>query len=49
MFTDHIRQEESTMLAAIKTNCSTEQQEQLATQFKESKSQLQQQMMEEAK
>jgi hemerythrin superfamily protein len=49
VFMDHIRQEESTMLAAIKTNCSTEQQEQLATQFKEAKSQLQQQMMEEAK
>jgi hemerythrin superfamily protein len=44
-FTDHIRQEESTMIAAIGSNCSTEQQEQLATQFKQAKSQLQQQMM----
>ena len=45
MFVDHIRQEESTMIAAIKSNCSTEQQEQLATQFKHAKAQLQDQMM----
>lgn len=38
---DHIRQEESTMFAAIRDNCSEEQQEQMATQFKDSKSQLQ--------
>jgi hemerythrin superfamily protein len=47
-FTDHIRQEESTMIPAIGNNCSTEQQEQLATQFKQVKSQLQQQMMVQA-
>ena len=44
-FVDHIRQEESTMIAAIKNNCSTEQQERLATQFKQAKSQLQEQLM----
>ena len=44
-FVDHIRQEESTMIAAIKNNCSTEQQERLATQFKQVKSQLQEQLM----
>lgn len=38
---DHIRQEESTMFSAIRDNCSDEQQEQMATQFKEVKSQLQ--------
>jgi hemerythrin superfamily protein len=42
---DHVRQEESTMFAAIRNNCSTEQQEQLATQFKQAKSQLQEQLM----
>lgn len=42
---DHIRQEESTMFAAIRNNCSTQQQEQMATQFKEAKSQLQQTMV----
>jgi hemerythrin superfamily protein len=47
-FTDHIRQEESTMIPAIGKNCSTEQQEQMATQFKQAKSQLQQQMMAQA-
>ncbi|NJN87716.1 MAG: DNA nickase [Leptolyngbyaceae cyanobacterium SL_7_1] len=41
---DHVRQEESTMFAAIRNNCSTEQQEQLATQFKEAKKQLQTKM-----
>jgi hemerythrin superfamily protein len=44
MVGDHIRQEESTMFAAIRNNCSTEQQEQMATQFKEAKSKLQQEM-----
>lgn len=48
VFTDHIRQEESTMIPAISKNCSTEQQEQMATQFKQTKSQLQQQMMAQA-
>ncbi|MBD2460926.1 hemerythrin domain-containing protein [Oscillatoria sp. FACHB-1407] len=41
---DHVRQEESTMFAAIRNNCSTAQQEQLATQFKEAKKQLQTRM-----
>ncbi|NJR37552.1 MAG: DNA nickase [Leptolyngbyaceae cyanobacterium CSU_1_4] len=41
---DHVRQEESTMFAAIRNNCSSDQQENLATQFKTAKSQLQQQM-----
>jgi hemerythrin superfamily protein len=41
MVGDHTRQEESTMFAAIRNNCSTEQQEQMATQFKEAKKQLQ--------
>lgn len=41
---DHVRQEESTMFAAIRNNCSDEQKEQLATQFKAAKSQLQQQL-----
>jgi hemerythrin superfamily protein len=41
MVMDHVRQEESTMFAAIRNNCSSEQQEQLATQFKSAKSQLQ--------
>jgi hemerythrin superfamily protein len=40
---DHVRQEESTMFAAIRNNCSDEQKEQLATQFKAVKSQLQEQ------
>ena len=44
-FVDHIRQEESTMIAAIKSNCSTEQQERLGTLFKQAKSQLQEQLM----
>lgn len=44
-FVDHIGQEEKTMIAAIKNNCSTEQQERLATQFKQAKSQLQEQLM----
>jgi hemerythrin superfamily protein len=37
----HVRQEESAMFAAIRSNCSGNQQEQLATQFKSAKSQLQ--------
>jgi hemerythrin superfamily protein len=47
-FVDHIRQEESTMIAALRNNFSTEHQEQLATQFKQVKSQLQEQMMAQA-
>jgi hemerythrin superfamily protein len=41
---DHVRQEENTMFAAIKSNCSDAQQEQLATQFKAAKSKLQAQL-----
>ena len=41
---DHIRQEESTMFAAIDNNCSDEQKELLATEFKAAKSKIQQQM-----
>lgn len=41
---DHVRQEESTMFAAIRNNCTDEQKEQLATQFKTAKSKLQDQM-----
>jgi len=41
---DHIRQEESTMFAAINKNCSNEQKEQLATEFKAAKSKIQQEM-----
>jgi len=41
---DHIRQEESTMFAAIDQNCSTEQKEQMATEFKAAKSRVQQEM-----
>jgi hemerythrin superfamily protein len=48
MVGDHTRQEESTMFAAIRNNCSTEQQEQLATQFKDAKKQLQNQMSQES-
>jgi hemerythrin superfamily protein len=44
---DHVNEEESQMFAAIRNNCSTEQQEQLATEFKEAKKQLQTQIMEE--
>ncbi|HEY9660261.1 MAG TPA: hemerythrin domain-containing protein, partial [Allocoleopsis sp.] len=41
---DHIRQEESTMFAAIDRNCSDVQKEQMATEFKAAKSQIQQRM-----
>lgn len=41
---DHIRQEESTMFAAIDRNCSDEQKEQMATEFKEVKRRVQQEM-----
>lgn len=41
---DHVRQEESTMFTAIRDNCSSEQSEQLATEFKAAKDRLQQQM-----
>jgi hemerythrin superfamily protein len=45
---DHIRQEESTMFATIRNNFSTEQSEQLATQFKTAKSEEQQKMAQES-
>ncbi|MBF2066295.1 MAG: hemerythrin domain-containing protein [Calothrix sp. C42_A2020_038] len=45
---DHIRQEESTMFATIRNNFSTEQSEQLATQFKAAKSEEQQKMAKES-
>jgi len=41
---DHVRQEENTMFAAIRDNCSARQQEQLATDFKAAKSRLQDRM-----
>jgi hypothetical protein len=44
MVGDHTRQEESTMFASIKKNLSPEQREQMATQFKEAKKQLQSKM-----
>jgi hemerythrin superfamily protein len=46
---DHVRQEESAMFAAIRENCSDEQKEQLATQFKSAKAQLQQQTAAQAR
>ncbi|HEY9762553.1 MAG TPA: hemerythrin domain-containing protein [Trichocoleus sp.] len=41
---DHVRQEESTLFAAIDKNCTTEQKEQMATDFKAAKSRVQQTM-----
>jgi hemerythrin superfamily protein len=41
---DHIRQEESTMFAAIDKNCNDEQKEQMATEFKAAKSKIQQEI-----
>lgn len=41
---DHVRQEESTMFAAIRNNCSSEQSEQMATEFKAAKDRLQKEM-----
>lgn len=41
---DHVRQEESTMFAAIRNNCSDQLQKQLATEFKAAKAQLQDQL-----
>jgi hemerythrin superfamily protein len=48
MLTQHTSEEENQVFAAIRNNCSTEQQEQLATEFKEAKKQLQTQMMQTA-
>jgi hemerythrin superfamily protein len=44
MVGDHTRQEESTMFAAIRNNLSSDESEQLATQFKEAKQKLQSEM-----
>lgn len=41
---DHIRQEEFTMFSAIDNNCSDEQKEQMATEFKAAKTKIQQEM-----
>jgi hemerythrin superfamily protein len=41
---DHVRQEESTMFSAIRNNCSEQQQEQMATQFKSAKSKIQERL-----
>lgn len=41
---DHVRQEESTMFAAIRNNCSSEQSERLATEFKAAKDKIQQRL-----
>jgi hemerythrin superfamily protein len=41
---DHMRQEESTMFAAIDKNCSNEQKEQMASEFKAAKAKIQQEM-----
>ncbi|MBW4621405.1 MAG: hemerythrin domain-containing protein [Cyanosarcina radialis HA8281-LM2] len=43
----HVNEEENMMFAAIRNNCSSDQQEQLATQFKEAKKELQTQMMQQ--
>lgn len=44
MTLDHVRQEENDMFAAIRNNCSSDQSERLATEFKAAKNRLQQQM-----
>ncbi|MHC5596611.1 MAG: hemerythrin domain-containing protein, partial [Nostoc sp.] len=41
---DHIRQEETTLFAAIRNNLTTEQSEQLATEFKAAKTRIQQKL-----
>ncbi|MBD3882050.1 hemerythrin domain-containing protein [Phormidium tenue FACHB-886] len=41
---DHVRQEESTMFAAIRDNCSSQQSERIATEFKATKERLQKEM-----
>jgi hemerythrin superfamily protein len=41
---DHIRQEESTMFAAIRNNLSSDQSEQLATEFKAAKTRIQEKL-----
>lgn len=44
MVKEHTTEEENSMFAAIRNNCSESQQEQMATQFKEAKKQLQAKM-----
>lgn len=44
MVKDHTRQEESTMFAAMSRNLSSEQRQQMATEFKEAKKKLQEKM-----
>ena len=41
---EHVRQEEDEMFMAIRNNCSDAQREQMATEFKQAKAQLQEQM-----
>ncbi|SRR5579883_1945960 len=41
MVMDHVRQEESTMFTAIRNNCSSDQSERMASEFKAAKSKLQ--------
>ncbi|WP_427158144.1 hemerythrin domain-containing protein [Aliinostoc sp. HNIBRCY26] len=41
---DHVRQEENTMFAAIRSNLSSDQSEQLATQFKAAKAKIQERL-----
>jgi hemerythrin superfamily protein len=45
MVNEHTGEEENQMFAAIRNNCSDEQQQQMATRFKEAKKQLQTKMM----
>ncbi len=45
---DHIRQEESTMFAAIRNNLSSDQTEQMATQFKAAKAKIQERLGKQA-
>lgn len=42
---DHVRQEESTMFAAIRNNCSSDQSERMASEFKAAKARIQERMM----
>lgn len=42
---DHVRQEESTMFAAIRNNCTSDQSERMASEFKAAKARIQEQMM----
>lgn len=48
MVTEHAQLEEDTMFAAIRNNCSDQQREQMATKFKQAKSQIQEQLIAKA-